>query len=405
MGPMSAEAPVAPMRVRRPISLRQVERVISRSVAVFGIVFAAQSVPWLLPQLDEAQPQWLWLVVPAITLSLLLCLVLSFAGRLVRASHALVSIVYFVALLTWPAAILPGAEIFTGPHWLYYLITVATATAAIAFPPVLATAYLVIAPSVYLVIRATPAGGSATALGATLEAVYALILGGAVMIIVVMLRFAARTVDAAQETALQRYAHAVRHHAIEAERARVDSIVHDSVLTTLLSAARAETPDARRLAATMAGNAIGYVREAAESSPGDEGAVRLTALVDRISDAADGLAIAPELRVSAIGTRSIPAEAAEAVFTASVQALINSKQHAGEDADRWLAITGRDGGVEVVVGDTGTGFELDEVPAERMGVRVSIVERLASVGGHARIDTAPGNGTVVSLRWPEEVPA
>lgn len=399
---MSAEAPAAARRVRRPISLRQVERVISRSVAVFGIVFAAQSVPWLLPQLDEARPEWLWVVVPSIAISLLLCLVLSFAGVLVRASHALVSIVYFLALLSWPAAILPGAEIFTGPHWLYYLITVATATAAIAFPPGLATAYLVIAPAVYLVIRATPVGGSAGALLATLESVYALILGGAVMIIVVMLRFAARGVDAAQETALDRYAHAVRHDAIEAERARVDSIVHDSVLTTLLSAARAETPDARRLAATMAGHAIGYVREAAESSPGDEGAVRLAALVDRLSDAASALAAPPELRVTGIGTRSIPAEAAEAVFSASVQAMINSQQHAGEGVTRTLSIRGWDGGVEVVIGDTGVGFDPAHIPAERMGVRVSIVERLAGVGGRAQIDTAPGAGTTVTVHWPEE---
>jgi hypothetical protein len=40
------------------------------------------------------------------------------------------------------------------------------------------------------------------------------------------------------------------------------------------------------------------------------------------------------------------------------------------------------------------------VPTERLGVRVSILERVASVGGAAVIDTALGEGTVVALHWP-----
>jgi hypothetical protein len=41
------------------------------------------------------------------------------------------------------------------------------------------------------------------------------------------------------------------------------------------------------------------------------------------------------------------------------------------------------------------------VPTERLGVRVSILERVASAGGRAEIDSAPGTGTVVRLRWPD----
>ena len=45
---------------------------------------------------------------------------------------------------------------------------------------------------------------------------------------------------------------AVRQHATEVERVQVDAIVHDSVLTTLLSAAGAGTPEEQALAARMA---------------------------------------------------------------------------------------------------------------------------------------------------------
>ena len=99
----------------------------------------------------------------------------------------------------------------------------------------------------------------------------------------------------------------------------------------------------------------------------------------------------------------IPSTAAEAVFSAAVQAMVNSVQHAGKGANvsRWLAVREfTPVGLEVEVGDTGTGFAPDEVPNERLGVRVSIVERVANAGGTAEVDSQPGEGTVVTIRWP-----
>lgn len=387
---------------RNPISRKQVENVISRSVAVFGIVFGAQTIPWLLGQLDEAYPVWLWVVVPALFGTLVVVLVLSFAKVWVRQAHSTFAIIFLIALVSWPFTIAPGAEVYTGPHWLYYLITVATAMASIGFNTVFGTIYLFLAPLVYLVIRASPAGGSAGWQLATLESVYSIILGGAVMIIVTMLRQAASSVDNAQATALDRYGHAVRQHATEVERVQVDSIVHDSVLTTLLSAARAYTPQAKELAAVMAGNAIGHLRDAAAASPDDGTMVRFTTLVDRITDAAAALSSPYEIRVRSVGTRSLPVHAAETLYSAAVQAMVNSLQHAGESGvSRWVAIRGiRPDGIEIVVGDTGSGFLFSEIPTERLGVRVSIVERVANAGGRAVIQSAPGAGTIVSIRWP-----
>src|SRR5690606_19964917 len=97
------------------------------------------------------------------------------------------------------------------------------------------------------------------------------------------------------------YSHAVRQHATEVERVQVDSIVHDSVLTTLISAARAYSPEAKALAATMAGNAIGHLKDAAGASPEDDTTVRITALVERITDAASTLSSPWDLRVRSLG--------------------------------------------------------------------------------------------------------
>jgi hypothetical protein len=394
--------PVATKQPSNPISGKQVERVISRSVAVFGIVFGAQTIPWLLGQLDEAYPIWLWIVVPALFGTLIFVFVMSFLKIWVRQAHGLFAIVYLVTLVSWPFMVMPEADIFSGIHWLNYLITVATSMAAIAFSTTVGTIYLFTAPTIYLLVRMTPLGGGAPWQLALLEGIYALILGAAVVIIITMLRQAAASVDGAQAMALDRYGHAVRQHATEVERVQVDSIVHDSVLTTLISAARADTVQAQQLAATMAGNAIGFLRDAAATSPDDGSTVPLRDLAERIADAAAALSSPFALSVGGVGDRSIPVNAAETIYSAAVQAMVNSLQHAGEQGiKRWVEVRGlAPAGIEVVVGDTGIGFAMVDVPPERLGVRVSIIERAANVGGSAAIKSAPGEGTIVSIRWP-----
>jgi signal transduction histidine kinase len=320
----------------------------------------------------------------------------------VRQAHGLFAVLYLITLVSWPFMVMPEADIFAGIHWLNYLITVATSMAAIAFSTMVGTIYLFTAPTIYLVVRMTPLGGGAPWQLALLEGIYALILGAAVVVIITMLRQAAASVDGAQAMALDRYGHAVRQHATEVERVQVDSIVHDSVLTTLISAARAYTPQAKQLAATMAGNAIGYLRDAAATSPDDGTTVRLSVLAERISDAATALSSPFTVSVGGIGNRSIPVSASETIYSAAVQAMVNSLQHAGEHGiTRWVEVRGSaPAGIEVIVGDNGVGFSMVDVPPERLGVRVSIIERAANVGGSATITSAPGKGTVVTIRWP-----
>jgi signal transduction histidine kinase len=403
VGSATAVAPPPQAKpLRNPISRRQVDKVFARSVAVFGIVFGAQTIPSVLGQLDEAYPVWLWIVVPALFGTLVLCVITAFANVWVKRAQGLFAVLYLAALISWPFAILPGAEIFTGIHWLNYLITVATAMAGIAFSVRIAVVYLFVAPTIYVMVRMTDLGGGAPLLLAILEGMYALLLGGIIIILITLLRQAATGVDGAQATALDRYSHAVRQHATEVERVQVDSIVHDSVLTTLISAARAFTPQAQELAATMATNTIGYLRDAAAASPDDGTMVRLSEVVDRITDAAASLSPLIEVRARSVGSKSIPSHAAETVFSAATQAMVNSVQHAGNSGvSRWVALRAvTSGGIEVVVGDTGAGFVLADVAPERLGVRLSIVERLANAGGRAVIQSAPGQGTIITIRWP-----
>jgi len=387
---------------RNPISRRQIETVASRSVAIFGLVFGAQTIPATLEQTSLLRPGWGLVFLVAIYGGLLVSVACSIARRFVSQINTYIAVVFLLAVIAWPFVVLNPDAVAAERPWLWYLCTVATASAAIAFSTWVATVYLFAAPIAYGVVRMLPSGGGKNIESAGLDVAYAVVLGGAVLLIITLLRQAAGSVDTAQSTALSRYAHAVRQHATELERVQVDAIVHDSVLTTLLSAARAYTPEAKELATRMAGNAMGHLKDAAAASPDDDATVSMSQLAQRIIGATATLSAPFEVRTRGVDTGVIPTQSAEAVYSAAVQAMVNSLQHAGaEGVSRWLAIRGLpDDGIQVDVGDTGEGFDLQHVPTERLGLRVSIIERVANAGGLVTVESAPGEGTVVSIHWP-----
>ncbi|MFF1633583.1 sensor histidine kinase [Leifsonia sp. NPDC058248] len=387
---------------RNPISRARFERIAGRSVSAFGLVFGLQTFPAAVAQLPGIKEPWGMVTVTVIFAGLAIIVLLAIVQKFVRAAMGILAVAYFFAIVTWPLlAVDPDA---IGPKpWVWFLCSVFTAFAAVAFPLWLATAYTFITPIAYGVIRALPSGGGVGAEIAGLDALYAIILGGVILVIIAMLRQAASAVDAAQSQALAKYANAVRQHATEVERVQVDAIVHDSVLTTLLSAASARTPEAKELAARMASDAIGHLHAAEASSPEDQSLVGLDRLSERIFTAANAFSSPFDLDVRDVEVHTLPVNVAEAVYSATVQAMVNSMQHAGGgDVPRTLSIRGGSplATVHIVVHDDGRGFDAREVPAERLGLRVSIRERLSKVGGHARIESAVGEGTTVTILWP-----
>src|SRR5690606_28288056 len=70
--------------------------------------------------------------------------------------------------------------------------------------------------------------------------------------------------------------------------------------------------------------------------------------------------------------------------------------------ERHLGVAIMYSGTEVtfMVSDEGVGFDPAAVEASRLGIRESVVGRMESVGGRARIWSAPGEGTTVLLSMP-----
>jgi signal transduction histidine kinase len=92
-------------------------------------------------------------------------------------------------------------------------------------------------------------------------------------------------------------------------------------------------------------------------------------------------------------------DSSRALVAAAGEAMVNAAKHAGADTvDVYVEVT--DVSIDVFVRDRGTGFDPDAVPADRLGVRRSIMERMQRHGGTAEIRSAPGEGTEVRLRMP-----
>jgi signal transduction histidine kinase len=104
--------------------------------------------------------------------------------------------------------------------------------------------------------------------------------------------------------------------------------------------------------------------------------------------------------------RSLPEElddsVVEALRGATRAALNNIVAHAGTGAAWVTAEAEREDGrpaVTVDIVDRGAGFDPAAV-AVGLGLPVAIVGRMAGVGGAAAIDSVPGEGTWIRLRWP-----
>ncbi|CAN7170458.1 ATP-binding protein [Microbacterium sp. LjRoot45] len=96
---------------------------------------------------------------------------------------------------------------------------------------------------------------------------------------------------------------------------------------------------------------------------------------------------------------SVAAEAVQAAREAMAEAIRNSNRHAPGHSVRVAGRIGA-GTIEIRITDDGPGFSIGRVPEDRLGIRASILRRMRDVpGGDALIDSAPGRGTSVLLRW------
>jgi len=186
----------------------------------------------------------------------------------------------------------------------------------------------------------------------------------------------------------------------EREQSRINAMVHDDVMSVLLAASRTPAPAAL---ASQAASALRSVQQltAAEDTRRVYTPQEFVAILrSTVSEAAD-----IEFTASVTSDAAVPSHAVAAVAEATGEAVRNSVLHAGDDAARSVGVTVDDSGVAVRIADGGRGFNLRNVAPRRLGIRVSILERMRSLtGGDAQVASRPGAGTTVDLTWHRVAP-
>jgi signal transduction histidine kinase len=189
------------------------------------------------------------------------------------------------------------------------------------------------------------------------------------------------------------------------ERSEIAAHLHDSVLQTLALIQRADAPGrARTLARRQERELRAWLFD--ERPPDGEGtpAALDVALEQVVTDVEDRHDVEVDLVV--VG---------ECAMEPRLEALVAAVREAAHNAARHALVTEVSVYVEVepdrvtaYVRDRGKGFDLDAVEPGRVGVRESIIGRMARHGGRAEVHTAPGEGTEVVLeigRTPTREPA
>ena len=174
-------------------------------------------------------------------------------------------------------------------------------------------------------------------------------------------------------------------------RADVASHLHDSVLQTLaLIQRQADDPKA---VAALARKQERELRQWLYGESRKADTLKM-ALETAAAEVEDDRGVTVDLVV--VGDHDMDVRM-DALVRASREAMLNAAKHSGADRIDVYAEIGEDV-AEVYVRDRGQGFEVGSVSDDRMGVRGSIVDRMARHDGTARIRSAPGEGTEVWLR-------
>jgi signal transduction histidine kinase/phage shock protein PspC (stress-responsive transcriptional regulator) len=175
------------------------------------------------------------------------------------------------------------------------------------------------------------------------------------------------------------------------ERADVAAHLHDSVLQTL--AMIQKQADDPRMVATLARAQERDLRSWLYDDPGRTVDTLSAALRAAAAEVEDGHGVPVE--VVTVGDRTLSPDV-DALAKAAREAMVNAALHSGADKVDVFAEAGPDR-VEVFVRDRGRGFDPEDVPADRHGVRGSIINRVRRHGGDADVRSGHGEGTEVRL--------
>ena len=377
---------------------RRMERIIAIVVGVGALALGTQALINALVKMTVPDAPHLSVMALVFVpwLVMLCCCVI---GRGVRAAAGVFFVAYIVVLALWPFVASRGPTVIPSDQpWIFFLVNVAGVAAVVAFPLGIQVAWAFVGPFLYGLVRVIQGGfRSDFWIVTAFDVSFTLSLGFVLVALGWMFRSVAKGVDEARGRAVALYTEAASAEAVEHERVAVAALMHDSVLAALIAAERAETDRARTLAVEMAREAL--TRLANAESPAQEGSdepVQIELIAEDLRRTVVQLGV--RIDVEWYGHGAVPDRVARAMALAARQAIGNAVTHASGRGLEIVVEGHGDTGLTVRVSDTGGGFDPAAVGPDRLGIRASILARMAAVGGIATIDS-DRRGTVVTLEW------
>jgi signal transduction histidine kinase len=189
-----------------------------------------------------------------------------------------------------------------------------------------------------------------------------------------------------------------------AERARIAREIHDAISQHLFALRMIAAGMRKADPANQQAQAIERISEDAvrdmqmlliELRPASlDGAGLTTALQEICAAYHDRLGIAVDASLDSV---NLPAPVEHALLRIAQEAFTNAVRH-GNARQLAVSMTSQDGHVQLVVRDTGTGFD-PAAPHAGSGL-THIQQRVAELGGTVDIDSAPGDGAALTVRVP-----
>jgi signal transduction histidine kinase len=176
----------------------------------------------------------------------------------------------------------------------------------------------------------------------------------------------------------------------EVQRAEIAAHLHDSVLQTL----------------ALIQNRAGASSEVARIARAQERELRdwlfvgdspvVADLATELRDLAAAIELDFPVRIDVVTAGSSVDRPPVALVAAAREAMLNAARHAGGDVSVYVETS--PGAIDVFVRDRGAGVDLSTLPADRLGIRESIIGRMARAGGLATVRPGTGgSGTEVHL--------
>lgn len=384
-------------------SAEATERLLGSGISAFSLVLLLQALGLVVAQVQGTGSWWVAIFLYGVLTVFVCSVIASIHGRSHRITHVLLLVLVLVEFSLWHVAAPSDPPPEIGTPWFWAAINVSAVWVTFVAGTTRGCLYALASGAVFFALRTTSPVEWTSTVWAGEDTIFATILALVICSTIGILRQAAVRLDGAADEAIRQYTLAASATALSRERLRLDGLLHDSVMAALLTAANSgsiDEYDASSLLARDALERLDLYGTGAEISSFET----ITDLVARIRftvDDGDG-----DLTVSVTFDSptivSLPPAVARALFEATTEAVRNTTRHSGA-RHCWINVVALQhfdqSRIRVQIKDNGRGFDESSVPDRRLGVRVSILGRLHSVGGSATVRSTPGTGTEIDLVW------